>query len=133
MKKLFLITLFSMLILCSTAFAIDNGEYDMYLMTLNMDRIVCSSDIGAKFIVNGDQWTMGDFKGRLEDNGDFVKLYLTQECRFSPCVGEIFVGYYDCCGNGWTADLQTRIVLTSIPVNYDAWCVGFSPRPSWCL
>ena len=128
-----LMTLLMLLLLSTFAFAIDNGEYNMCLMTLNMDRIVCSSDTGAKFIVSGDQWTMGDFNGRLEDNGQFAKLYLTQECRFSPCVGEVFVGYYDCCGNGWTADLQTRIVLTSIPVDYDAWCRGFSPRPSWCL
>jgi len=129
-----LMTLLMLLLLSTFAFAIDNGEYNMCLMTLNMDRIVCSSDIGAKFIVSGDQWAMGDFKGRLEDNGDFAKLYLTQECRFSPCVGEVFVGYYDyAVGNGWTPDLQKRIILTQEPFDYNDWCVGFSPRPSWCL
>jgi len=131
MKKIF-IALIMLMALSTTAIAgIGSGSYDMCLMTLNMDRIICTQDIGESFMVNGDQWSLGDFKGRIENGNSFAKLFLIEEC-FSPCTGETFIGYYSYVGDGWLTDMNTRIILIQDPIDYDVICNGFSPPPSWC-
>ena len=128
-----LMTIIMLLALSTVAIAgINSGSYDLCLMTLNMDKIVCTQDIGESFMVTGNQWSIGDFKGRIENGNSFAKLFLTKDCQYSPCAGSTFIGYYSYVGDGWTADMQTRIILVQDPIDYDSWCVGFSPMPSWC-
>jgi len=102
---------------------IKDGEYDLCLMTLNMDKIACTMDINEKFIVEDGTWNIGGITGTIEDKGAYAKLYLG--CGFSPCV-DTFIGYYSYIGDGWTADLKTRIILLQDPFDIDSWC-EFSP------
>lgn len=132
MKKT-LMTLIMLLVLSTVAYAgIGSGNYDMCLFTLSMDKIGCTMDIQENFAVEGNQWQIGAMEGRIENVGDFSRLYITEDCQFSPCAGETLIGYYSSVGDGWLTDLNTRIILISDPVDYDAQCSGFSPIPSWC-
>jgi hypothetical protein len=103
-----------------------SGEYDLCLTDLKMNKLACTMDIGEKFVVSGDTWKIGeDITGRLEDNVDFVRLYLTQG------IDEVRIGDYTSEG-GWLTDMKTRILIVDEPFDFDRWCVGFSPMPKWC-
>jgi len=133
MRKIFM-TLTILIALATVTYAgIGSGSYDMCLFTLDIQKIGCTMDIGEKFIVEGNRWQIGVMEGRIENMDGFARLYISQECDFSPCINESLIGYYSYVGDGWLTDMQTRIILIQNPVNYDAQCNGFSPMPSWCL
>ena len=131
MKKIFMALIMLMALSTATIAGIGSGSYDMCLFTLDMEKIGCTMDIQENFVVEGNQWAIGDMAGRIEDAGAFTRLYITNNC-FSPCINESLIGYYSYVGDGWLTDMNTRIILIQTPIDYDAICNGFSPPPSWC-